>query len=81
MILEFTKNSSYKRFRITVFSSLVVLVQLAGQLCLMSTILGQNRDIIFPKLSQELNLVTFSSIAERYLGERGYEPHPTPKPE
>jgi len=52
-----------------------VLPEEAGQLCLMSTILGQNRDILFPKLSQELNLVTFSSIAERYLKERGYEPH------
>ena len=41
----------------------------------MSTILGQNRDILFPKLSQELNLVTFSSIAERYLKERGYKPY------
>jgi len=39
----------------------------AGQLCLMSTLLGANRDIFFPKLSNELNLVTFSSIAEKYL--------------
>lgn len=52
-----------------------VLPEEAGQLCLMSTIMGKNRDIIFPKLSRELNLVTFSSIAERYLRERGYEPH------
>lgn len=47
----------------------------AGQLCLMSTILGDCKDIFFPKLSQELNLVTFSSIAEKYLRARGYEPH------
>lgn len=46
----------------------------AGQLCLISTILGNNRDIIFPKLSEELNLVTFSSIAEKYLQSRGIEP-------
>ena len=39
----------------------------AGQLCLLSTILGDNKDIFFPKLSQELNLITFSSIALRYL--------------
>jgi FlaA1/EpsC-like NDP-sugar epimerase len=46
----------------------------AGQLCLISTILGNNRDIVFPKLSEELNLVTFSSIAEKYLAARGYTP-------
>jgi len=39
----------------------------AGQLCLMSTILGNNNEIFFPKLSNELNLVTFSSIAEKFL--------------
>ena len=47
----------------------------AGQLCLFSTLLGENRDILFPKLSHELNLVTFSSIAEKYLIARGYEPY------
>ncbi|MGL1890213.1 MAG: UDP-N-acetylglucosamine 4,6-dehydratase [Spirochaetaceae bacterium] len=46
----------------------------AGQLCLMSTLLGESKDIFFPKLSQELNLVTFSSIAEKYLIARGLEP-------
>jgi FlaA1/EpsC-like NDP-sugar epimerase len=46
----------------------------AGQLCLISTLLGKNGDIVFPKLSEELNLVTFSSIAERYLRSKGYAP-------
>lgn len=46
----------------------------AGQLCLISTILGENRDIVFPKLSEELNLITFSSIAVNYLKARGFEP-------
>ena len=46
----------------------------SGQLCLMSCLTGENRDIYFPKLSQELNLVTFSSIAEKYLENLGYEP-------
>ena len=45
----------------------------AGELCLISAILGENRDICFPKLSEELNLVTFSSIAEKYLASRGLE--------
>lgn len=46
----------------------------AGQLCLMSALLGESKDIFFPKLSAELNLVTFSSIAERFLAARGYAP-------
>lgn len=46
----------------------------AGELCLMSTILGENRDIFFPKLDDELNMVTFSDIAVKYLRARGYEP-------
>lgn len=46
----------------------------SGELCLMSCLTGNNRDIYFPKLSQELNLVTFSSIAEKYLENLGYEP-------
>ncbi len=45
----------------------------AGQLCLISTLLGENGDILFPKLSEELNLITFSSIAEKYLRSIGYE--------
>jgi FlaA1/EpsC-like NDP-sugar epimerase len=47
----------------------------SGELCLMSAILGENRDIFFPKLSEELNLITFSQIAEGFLRERGYEPY------
>ena len=46
----------------------------SGQLCLMSCLTGDNRDIYFPKLDEELNLVTFSSIAEKYLENLGYEP-------
>lgn len=46
----------------------------SGELCLMSTIFGENRDIFFPKLSESLHLITFSDIAERYLKHIGYEP-------
>ena len=45
----------------------------AGELCLMSCIFGENRDIFFPKLSAELNLITFSDIAKRYLDNLGYQ--------
>lgn len=46
-----------------------------GELCLMSCLLGENRDIFFPKLSEGLDLITFSEIAERYLNSIGYEPY------
>ncbi|MDN5874846.1 MAG: UDP-N-acetylglucosamine 4,6-dehydratase, partial [Sinobacteraceae bacterium] len=48
--------------------------QEAGELCLMSCLLGDNRDIFFPKLSEALHLAKFSDIAVRYLQARGYEP-------
>jgi len=48
--------------------------QESGELCLMSCLLGENRDIFFPKLDYNLNLLTFSEIAERYLYGLGYEP-------
>ncbi|MCT4665383.1 MAG: UDP-N-acetylglucosamine 4,6-dehydratase [Flavobacteriales bacterium] len=51
-----------------------VIPQESGELCLMSCIFGDNRDIYFPKLDQGLHLITFSEIAERYLRKRGYEP-------
>ncbi|MDC3106218.1 UDP-N-acetylglucosamine 4,6-dehydratase [Gammaproteobacteria bacterium] len=47
----------------------------SGELCLLSGLLGNNRDIFFPKLSEKLHLITFSEIAVRYLRERGYEPY------
>ena len=48
--------------------------QESGELCLLSGLLGNNRDIFFPKLSEKLHLITFSEIASRYLRDRGYEP-------
>lgn len=48
--------------------------QESGELCLMSCLLGDNRDIFFPKLSDKLHLITFSKIAIRYLQELGFEP-------
>ncbi len=49
--------------------------QESGELCLLSGLFGDNRDIFFPKLSEKLNLITFSEIAVRYLQERGYKPY------
>lgn len=47
----------------------------SGELCLMSCIFGENRDIFFPKLSESLHLITFSDIAKRYLKDKGFEPY------
>jgi hypothetical protein len=49
--------------------------QESGELCLMSCLLGENRDIFFPKLSEKLHLITFAEIARRYLRALGYEPY------
>lgn len=45
----------------------------SGQLCLMSGLFGQNRDIFFPKLSEKLHLISFSDIAKKYINARGYD--------
>jgi len=47
----------------------------SGELCLMSCIFGENRDIFFPKLSEDLHLISFSDIAIKYLENLGYEPY------
>jgi FlaA1/EpsC-like NDP-sugar epimerase len=47
----------------------------SGELCLMSAIFGENRDVFFPKLSEQLHLITFAEIAVRYLEQLGYEPY------
>ena len=45
----------------------------SGELCLMSCVFGDNRDIFFPKLSEKLHLISFADIAMKYLAEKGYE--------
>jgi FlaA1/EpsC-like NDP-sugar epimerase len=47
----------------------------SGELCLMSCIFGENRDVFFPKLNQDLHLITFTDIAVKYLAELGYKPY------
>lgn len=46
----------------------------SGELCLMSCIFGDNREIFFPKLSKDLHLISFAEIIKRYLREIGLEP-------
>jgi FlaA1/EpsC-like NDP-sugar epimerase len=52
-----------------------VVPQESGELCLMSCVFGENRDIFFPKLSESLHLITFAEIAVNYLKQLGYEPY------
>lgn len=47
----------------------------SGELCLMSCLLGENRDIFFPKLDENLNLISFANIAVKYLKGLGYTPY------
>jgi FlaA1/EpsC-like NDP-sugar epimerase len=47
----------------------------SGELCLMSCIFGENRDIFFPKLSEKFHLISFAEIAIKYLEQLGYEPY------
>ena len=45
----------------------------SGELCLMSCIFGDNRDIFFPKLNKTLHLISFADIAIKYLNYKGFE--------
>lgn len=47
----------------------------SGELCLMSCIFGENRDVFFPKLNENLHLISFADIAVKYLAEIGYQPY------
>jgi FlaA1/EpsC-like NDP-sugar epimerase len=45
----------------------------SGELCLLSGLLGQNREIFFPKLTNDFKLIDFSDIARSYVEEKGYK--------
>ncbi|MCR4924646.1 MAG: polysaccharide biosynthesis protein [Lachnospiraceae bacterium] len=45
----------------------------SGQICLLACILGNNREIFFPKLGEE-TMTGFDKIAEDLLREKGYSP-------
>lgn len=44
----------------------------SGQICMLSCMLGNNREIFFPKLSEE-QVMSFDKIAEALLESQGYE--------
>ena len=44
----------------------------SGQICMLACLLGRNREIFFPKLGEE-QMMTFSSIADKFLQVLGYE--------
>ena len=46
----------------------------SGELCLMSGLLGDNRDIYFPKLVKGFKLKSLKEITINYVNERGYVP-------
>ncbi|MBL7647566.1 MAG: polysaccharide biosynthesis protein [Candidatus Hydrogenedentes bacterium] len=46
----------------------------AGQICLLSCVLGHNREILFPRMEEGLDEKTFSEIAEAFLERSGLEP-------
>jgi FlaA1/EpsC-like NDP-sugar epimerase len=45
----------------------------SGQLCMLACVLGESKNIFFPKLD-ESQMMTFSTIAEHFLREIGMEP-------
>lgn len=46
--------------------------QESGQICMLACMLGENREIFFPKLS-EAQMMTFDAIATKLLTQQGYE--------
>lgn len=44
----------------------------SGQICMLACILGNNGEIFFPKLGEE-QMITFSSICDKFLQTLGYE--------
>ena len=47
----------------------------SGELCVLSSVLGENREIFFPKLQQDIHELTFAEIAKRFLVQKGFEPY------
>jgi UDP-N-acetylglucosamine 4,6-dehydratase len=48
--------------------------QESGEICLMSSLLGENGDIYFPILDENIDMIRFSDIAKKFLNLKGYQP-------
>ena len=48
--------------------------QESGEICLLSSLFGDNGDIYFPILDENINMIKFSDIAKKFLQLNGYEP-------
>ena len=46
----------------------------SGQICLLSTFLGESGNIFFPKLDSRTNQIYFKDIAFKFLKKNGYKP-------
>ncbi len=46
----------------------------AGELCLLSCLLGENNEIFFPVLDEATHLSTFQEVATRFLATKSYTP-------
>ncbi len=46
----------------------------SGQICMLACILGNNREVFFPKLGEE-QMMTFSDICDDFLNTLGYNPY------
>jgi FlaA1/EpsC-like NDP-sugar epimerase len=45
----------------------------AGELCMLSCLFGENREVFFPKHGDELKLTLFTQIARNYIKSKGFE--------
>jgi FlaA1/EpsC-like NDP-sugar epimerase len=45
----------------------------SGLLCLLSCLLGKNREVFFPSPSNDMQLISFADIAVKYLNNKGYD--------
>lgn len=46
----------------------------AGQLCLLGAFLGEDRQVVFPRLDPDADLMRFSDIAVAFLAHHGFKP-------
>lgn len=64
-IQPFSIPTDVKRYFITKEES--------GFLCIFSALLGNKRDIFFPKLTEKFRLISFKEIAQKFLNNHGYQ--------